>query len=239
MGKDDHKIIDTRGTGTSGKSDTSTETTSTEGKRGRGRPRKSESGSSGSKTATDIPKLVLVEDPAGEEEADQTPAAPKNPTKRKRKDIQYEIKKEQLAVLIKTTFDIVGSREGMEIWKLSQKEAELIAEPLSALMAKNPLVDKLTSQYGDWIALIIALGTIIVPRAFIMMATKKKEKKETVKPYVTINKANEKQGTDTKRISGGDQSGAAGTSNRQPDRQPSSASGNIGTKLHGIIPAIQ
>jgi hypothetical protein len=237
MGKDDHKIIDTRGSTASGKGDTSTETASTEGKRGRGRPRK-ESGSGSASTEQNIPKLVLVEDPAGEE-TEETPAAPKNPSKRKRKDIQYEIKKEQLSVLIKTTFDILGSREGMEMWKLSQKEAELIADPLSALMAKNPFVDKLTSEYGDWIALVIALGTVIVPRAFMMWASKPK-KKESIKPYVAITKIDGKQGSnDPKGVNRGNEGGTLGNGNKQPDRQPPNASGNFGAQLHGIIPVIQ
>src|SRR4051812_27781682 len=175
MGKDDHKITNSRGADTISKNNPSSETASSEGKRGRGRPRK-QSGSENGSAEQDIPKLVLVTDPEEQQEEAQTPAAPKNPSKRKRKDIQYEIKKEQLSILIKTTFDIVGSREGMEIWKLSQKEAELIADPLSALMAKNPIVDKLTAEYGDWIALIVALGTVIIPRAFMMWAAKPKKK---------------------------------------------------------------
>jgi hypothetical protein len=235
MGKDNNKITDTRGSTTSGKSDTSTEAASTEGKRGRGRPRK-ESGSGSASTTENIPKLVLVEDPAAEEE-EQTPAAPKNPTKKKRKDVQFELKKEQMSVLIKTTFDIIGSREGMEIWKLSQKEAELISEPLCGLMSKNPFVDKITSEYGEWIALIVAIGTVIVPRAFVMIASKKK--KEVVKPYVAINKANDKQGTDPKGVNRGEQGGKAGDRNQQLNRQPSNASGNVSAQLHGIIPVIQ
>lgn len=238
MGKNDNKSINTEGTGTSGKNNPNTETASTENKRGRGRPRK-ESGNSA--TETDIPRLVLVEDPAAEDQ-EETPAAPKSPSKKKRKDVQFELKKEQLTVLIKTTFDIMGSREGMEIWKLSQKEAELIADPLCGLMAKNPFVDRITSEYGEWIALIVALGTVIMPRAFIMWASKTK-KKESVKPYVAITKINEKQGTNDNKgnsgISRTDKGGAAGNGDRQPDRQPSNASGTFGAQLHGIIPAIQ
>jgi len=187
--------------------------------------------------------LVLVDDPESDKDQDQEPAAdrpaaPKNPTKRKRKDIQYEIKKEQLTVLIKSTFDIISSREGLEMWKLSQKECELIADPLSGLMAKNPIIDRITSEYGEWIALIIALGTVILPRAFVMWAAKPK-KKETVKPYVAINKTDGKQTGSNQGKSAGDKGGTAGSRDQQPDRQPANASRYIGTELHGIIPAIQ
>lgn len=241
MGKKNNPITDTEGAGASSENNPSAETSS-QTKRGRGRPRKDGSESRGAKTSPDVPRLVLVEDPNGSEsdpEETAAPAAPKNPTKRKRKDVQYEIKKEQLAVLIKTTFDIIGSREGMEIWKMSKQESELIADPLSALMAKNPIVDRLTSEYGDWIALIVAIGTVIVPRLFVMWAAKPK-KKEPVKPYVAIKEPNEKQGASApKPATGGDKSGAAGNSNKQPDRLATNARSYIGTELHGIIPAIQ
>ena len=124
------------------------------------------------------------------------------------------------------------------MWKLSQKECELIADPLSGLMAKNPIIDRLTSEYGEWIALIIALGTVILPRAFVMWASKPK-KKESVKPYVAINKIDDKQRASDQGKSTGDKSGAAGSRHQQPSGQPADASRYIGTELHGIIPAIQ
>ena len=180
----------------------------------------------------------MVSDPDNEDDPAAAPAAPKQP-KKKRKDIQYEIKKDQLAVLIKTTFEIWGSREGQEIWKLSQKESELLAEPLSALMAKNPIIDRLTSEYGDWIALIVALGTIILPRLFIALAARPK-KKESVKPYVTNKKINEKQGNNHQpATTSGNESGANGNSLEQSSRQLADTRGNFGAQLYGIIPAIQ
>src|SRR6478609_9138925 len=118
MGKTDNKIIDTAGTATGSKNHSSTEATS-EAKRGRGRPRKNPAGepaaAGGSETVTNIPRLVLVDDPTEDpqEQEEQQPAAPKNPSKRKRKEIQFEFKKDQLSILIKTTFDIIGSREGL------------------------------------------------------------------------------------------------------------------------------
>jgi hypothetical protein len=186
--------------------------------------------------------LVLVEDPAGEDEIPEdpkAPAAPKKSSSRKRKHIQYEFKKEQLAVLIKSTFDIIGSREGLEIWKLSQKESEQIADPLCALMAKNPFVDRITSEYGEWIALIVALGTVIVPRLFIYWAAKPK-KKEVVKPYVAIKEPNEKQrGNTPQPLDRGDKGRAAGDRDRQSDRELTNARGYIGKELHDLVPAIQ
>ena len=240
MGKDNNKTTDTERAASSAEN-TDTETASQ--KRGRGRPRKDGSTSSGgSKTAPDVPRLVLVEDPAGEDEIPEdpkAPAAPKKSSSRKRKDIQYEFKKEQLAVLIKSTFDIIGSREGLEIWKLSQKESEQIADPLCALMAKNPFVDRITSEYGEWIALIVALGTIIIPRAFIYWAAKPK-KKEVVKPYVAIKEPNEnKRANAPQPVDRGNKGRETGDRDRQLDRSAPSSRSYIGSELHGIIPAIQ
>ena len=241
MGKTDNKIINTAGDTTGSKNHTDTETTGTEGKRGRGRPRKDPAGTKQqpreSETVTDIPRLVLVEDPNEQEpDPEAGPAAPKNPTKRKRKDVQFELKKEQLAILIKTTFDIAASREGLEMWKLSQKEAELIADPLSGLLQKNPFIDRMTSEYGEWIALIVALGTVILPRAFVMWAAKP-NKKEKINPYVAIRETNSKQAANT--TGSGNKSGAPRNSDRKLDRESSVASANVSAELHNLIPAIQ
>jgi len=182
----------------------------------------------------------VSEPAAGEEEqpeATEAPAAPKNPSKRKRKDLQYEFKKEQISVLLKSTFDIIGSRPGLEMWKLSKQEADMIAEPLSSLMAKNPILDKITSEYGEWIALIMALGTVILPRAFVMWAAKP-PKKEKINPYVAITKVDGKprQEEPTTRR---DQAGATRDSHKQSSGQPTAPGSNIGSKLYDLIPAIQ
>lgn len=243
MGKTDNKIIDTAGAATGSKSHSSTEATS-ETKRGRGRPRKNTAGEpaagAASEAVTNVPRLVLVDDPNAaidiEENQDPAPAAPKNPTKRKRKEIQFEFKKEQLAILIKTSFDIIGSREGMEMWKLTQKESELIADPLSGLLAKNPMIDRITSEYGEWIALIVALGTVIVPRAFVMWAAKP-DKKEKIKPYVAITESNKKQTSNT--ATDGNKGRTAGSSDRKSNRESSAASANISAELYNLVPAIQ
>ena len=241
MGKTNNKIIDTAGAATGSKNHSSTETTS-ESKRGRGRPRKNAGGepaaAAGSETVTDVPRLVLVEDPTEDpqEQEEQQPAAPKNPSKRKRKEIQFEFKKDQLSILIKTTFDIIGSREGLEMWKISQKEADLLADPICALMAKNPMIDRITSEYGEWLALIVALGTVMLPRAFVMWAAKP-DKKEKIKPYVALTESNKKQ--TSYPTANGDKGRTAGSSDRKLDRESSVASANISAELYNLVPAIQ
>jgi hypothetical protein len=188
--------------------------------------------------------LVLVEEPEkkhndlNENENEMPVPAPKNP-KKKRKEVAYELKKEQLSILIKTTFDIIGTRPGLEMWKLSQKEAELIAEPMSGLMNKNPFFDRITSEYGEWIALIVALGTVIIPRAFIMVATKPKKEKEKIKPYVPIAENNRKQAGQPGEPSGPKQSGPAPIGSGKYIGDSSSTGKNTHSQLHELIPSIQ
>jgi hypothetical protein len=188
--------------------------------------------------------LVLVEEPEkkhneqNENEIDLTVPAPKNP-KKKRKEVAYELKKEQLSILIKTTFDIIGTRPGLEMWKLSQKEAELIAEPMSGLMNKNPFFDRITSEYGEWIALIVALGTVIIPRAFIMIAANPKKEKEKIKPYVPIAENNRKQAGPGEPSGAAKQSGPAPISSGKYIGDSSASGKNFNSQLHELIPSIQ
>lgn len=177
----------------------------------------------------------MVDIPESEETDEAGPAAPKNPTKRKRKDIQYELKKEQLSILIKTVFDIAGSREGLEVWKLSQKEADLIAEPLSALLNKNPIIDKITSEYGDYIALFVALATVLLPRLLLVWTSKKKTEKG-VKPYLTVNESSRKPADNSSR---NNESPKNGIGVRESSKQSTAAGEVISTELYSLIPVIQ
>jgi hypothetical protein len=147
---------------------------------------------------------------------------------KKKKNVNAEIKKEQLSVLIKTVFDVIGTRQGFEVWSLSQQESVLIADPLSNILNKNPLIDKLTSDYGDYIALIVAIGTIIIPRLMIQM--KNKPKKEEKISYV---KQVGDQGNTRDKV------GENGTSPKQNDRVAPDPRQIIGNELHLLIPSIQ
>lgn len=161
------------------------------------------------------------------------PAPTKNPAKRKRKDIQFELKKEQLSVLIKTVFDIAGSREGMEVWKITQKESDLIADPLTGILNKNPVIGKITSEYGDLIALVVAVATVLLPR--VMMQYSMKKTKEGVKPYVAISEPNRKPTNPGKH----NETGKNGNHLEQSTRKPSFTGQDAGNQLHNLIPSIQ
>ena len=175
----------------------------------------------------------MVEVPEPDEspiiENEKKAAASKKPAAKKRKDIQMELKKEQLSVLIKTIFDIAASRKGNEIWKLSHEESLLLSDPLANILNRNPYFDKVASQYGDYLALLIALGTIIVPRAIISMKQNKQPKEEKI-TYVNQARLNRESRNE---------SGTPRTSDKPSNGQSTTTSPTIGGELHNFIPSIQ
>jgi hypothetical protein len=203
-------------------------------KKGRGRPRKESTGGEqpgGRETESNIPKLVLVDVPESEDPEILDSQKKKTSTSSKRKtkkDIQTELKKEQLAVLIKTIFDVMATRPGFEVWKLSQEESILISDPLANILNKNPMVDKIASEYGDYIALIVAIGTIIIPR--VMLQMKSRPKKEEKISYVK-NPGIKQDSRDESRTDG--------TRIKQDDRVVTDSRPNLGNELYQLIPSIQ
>jgi hypothetical protein len=181
--------------------------------------------------------LVLVEEP-GREEEEEGPQPQKKTSNRKRKDINAEIKKDQISVLIKTTFDIIAARPGFEIWKLSAQESALIAEPLAQVMNKNPFISGAASKYGDMIALVVALATVIIPRLFVQLAAQKEKSKKEVTPYVPIKQINGKPGP-KEPAAGRNESGAPGNSIKSLNREFTAASSISGQELYNLIPVIQ
>jgi hypothetical protein len=203
-------------------------------KKGRGRPRKEPTTGEqpgGRETESNVPKLVLVDVPESEDPEILDPPRKKATTAPKRKtkkDVQAELKKEQLAVLIKTIFDVMGTRPGYEVWKLSQEESILIADPLTNILNKNPLVDKIASEYGDYIALLVAVGTIIIPRVMLQVKSKpKKEEKITYDKQTGIKR--------DPRV----ESRTDGTRPKQNDRVAPDSRPNFGNELYNVIPSIQ
>jgi hypothetical protein len=137
---------------------------------------------------TPDPKPVSMKLPEG--------AKPSTIKKKKKKqappktDIKESITKEtknQIALLIQAFSEIAALRMG-EIWKVSQQEAESVANPLGNILAKHDLVNK-ASEYSDYIALTTALGMIVVPRVMLSKQTKQKE------GVYLVNKAKDKPET--------------------------------------------
>lgn len=232
MGENNNKSVDTERT-IGSENNPGSETSETAGtKRGRGRPRKSDS-IGGSETETNLPRLVLVNEPGADEDPDQ-PEQKSKP--RKRKNVNAELSKQQISVLIKTTFDIVGSRPGLELWKVSQQEADLLADPIAQIINKNPIVSGVASKYADYIGLIAAVCTVIIPRLFIQWAAK--PKKNEVKNYVTTRQIDGKS-KPIEPAGNGDKNGTPPNSNRGVDRKPPVSRSSIGAELYQLLPPIQ
>lgn len=85
----------------------------------------------------------------------------------------------QLATLLTVTSGILGSREGFEIFALTEQEAKQIATPLAAIMAKNSALEKVAGEHADTIALVVAIASIYIPKFLLWQAMRPKKPKQT------------------------------------------------------------
>jgi hypothetical protein len=156
---------------------TSTEETGNPGRK-RGRPRKDES--PGATEEEKFPRMVNVEVPTpGEPKTEKKP--PKKKYKPKPKPLLHGDNLEQI---LRTVSDIVSNRPGYEIWKLDDKEISQLSEPLANVLSRSSYLEKITDEYGDYVALCIAIGMIVIPRLLVQLKQnneKRKEQKE-IKP---------------------------------------------------------
>lgn len=102
------------------------------------------------------------------------PRKPRNTTPTKKKD--GEMTAEMLSSLLGVIFNLVALRAG-DHWKLSQGEALALAEPITRILSRHDLVGK-AGEYGDYVALVVAVGGIVVPKVMIEMSKPKPNKKE-------------------------------------------------------------
>ena len=88
-----------------------------------------------------------------------------------------KLDREQATVMLQTlltvVFDICANRMG-EHWRLKPAEARNLAEPIAAILERHDLL-KITGEYGEYIALIVAIGSIVVPK-FMMHSQVRKLK---------------------------------------------------------------
>lgn len=213
-----------------------TQQTEKEEGRKRGRPRKQPEPARGEEK-TILPRLVDVEIPTpdiGEGEA----AAPKKPARKKAAaPKKNNLTAANVAGILKASFDIIGNREGLELWKLDQKECDQLAEPLAKIIAKSTYMERVTDEYGEYIALIIAIGMIIIPR-FMMQLKQNKENKKN-----DLEKKREKKQNDERTHNGprteGNENRTIGTGDKPATQSTTYGNEIINTKFHESIPFIQ
>lgn len=80
---------------------------------------------------------------------------------------------QNLGMLIGAISGIAATRFGQH-WALQPDEINAIAQPAARIMARHNLVEK-ANNYGDYVAIAIALGAAIVPRVMITQQMKKEE----------------------------------------------------------------
>lgn len=248
MGKDIH-VDDTgsnkaEGTGSGGAKSTSTTETKS---RGRGRTGSGGTGGRGQQTEEEkLPKLVPVDVPGKEEEKAEIDAkleekrkkdrerkarsranAKSSPrSKGKTKAPSMEIL--QLKPILMTVSTMVASREGFEIWALSEAEINTLCEPIENMLAKTSALEKV-GENSDAIALAIACFTIFIPKFLMWNSTRKQKKAQVVTNYARPNP--------TTGTSGRNETGKTGTSPKPSGGEATVSSQNFSGDIASLIPA--
>lgn len=227
MGGRNTNSVETTGTTATGNNE-STNTSSQRGGRSGGRAG-GRNTSAGKQTET-IPKSILVDVPDGggdtskEEKPKPQRGRPKGATSRKtttaatKKNAKPDTT--QIKILLLTVSGIIASRPNMEVWAMTGDEIDQLVEPLANILAKHN-VGEATSEYADYIALLLALFVIFVPKYLMWKQTQpKKEKKQNVTRTATNTPVESGEVTGSSKGNGGVAS-SNGTS--------------FGEQLHGLI----
>lgn len=112
-----------------------------------------------------------------------TPPIPEAPKKKQRKPRTNTKKKEdntsfnadQITALIVSLSSIFASRQGLEMFAITDIEARQIATPLSNIIAKNEKLNGM-SEHADAIALVTACIVVMAPRFMLFFETQKQKK---------------------------------------------------------------
>ena len=89
------------------------------------------------------------------------------------KSHDLEQTKFMIQTLLSVGFNISAARLG-DHWRLADHESSALAEPIAAIMDRHDLTG-VTGAYGEYIALIAAIGMIIVPKVMITIEINKQK----------------------------------------------------------------
>ena len=109
------------------------------------------------------------------------PPVPDSPKKKQRKPRQKKEDKSttfnasQLSALIVSLSAIVASRPGLEMFVISEIEAQQIATPLANMIAKSEQLSQL-SEHADALALVTATFVIMAPRMMMYFDAQKQRR---------------------------------------------------------------
>ena len=201
MGTTDNRPTDAAGTGAGGKSKNSG-TGSAANSRGTG----TGTGTTGAAGTANKPAQksvglsnVTVDVPTPAEPKrgrGRPPGSTKKKNEKKKTEAAATIDPTHFVVLLQTISNVLASREGMEMFALSKQEAEQIATPLAAILAKHNAVGEFAGEYADHIALLTACGAIFVPK-FLLWQLARKERIAMI-PKTKEGQEHDKAGTTTR-----------------------------------------
>lgn len=134
----------------------------------------------------------------------------------------------QLKPILMTVSQMVATREGFEIWALSEVEIHTLCEPIENMLAKTSALEKV-GENSDAIALAIACFTIFIPKFLMWQATRKQKKAQVVTNYARPNP--------TTGTSGRNETGKIGASPKPSGGQAAVSSQNFGGDISSLIPA--
>lgn len=133
----------------------------------------------------------------------------------------------QLKPILMTVSQMVATREGFEIWALSETEINTLCEPIENMLAKTAALEKV-GENSDAIALAIACFTIFVPKFLMWNATRKQKKAQVVTNYA---KSIQPTGN-----AGGNKTGTTRASSGPSDRESTASSKTFSGELNQLIP---
>lgn len=155
------------GTGKRTSSESTASTTSSSGKRGTGTGR-----GRGKTEKEKSVELAMVETPEPPKQG--KPKQTRKP--RKKKEEAKLIDQTSLNMVIGSISAVVASRPDCEHWVMTEAEINSITTPLSKMIEESELF-KDVGNYSNQIALVMACGTVFIPR-IILTVQKGKEKKQ-------------------------------------------------------------
>lgn len=80
-----------------------------------------------------------------------------------------------MEAIVKSVYGITASRFG-PVWNISDDEAKSIAVPLASILARYEKLI-MVSQYSDVAMLVLAIGSVTIPRFMVTMQERKEAKK--------------------------------------------------------------
>lgn len=184
-----------------------------------------------------VPKLVNVDVP-GQEKNDQPKkqgrgrppgSTTKKTTAKKASAASNKTDSQHIKILLLTVSGIIASRENMQVWALTPQEIDSLADPLASVLDKHN-VGEATGEYAEYIALVMALFVVFVPK-YLMWKEINKQRKAEQKNGIT-------QPTTQRTSPPPNQERTIASNSEQSRKSVTNDGTTFGSELHAFIPSI-